>query len=82
MRKHQHTFVDTYDEMVAFGLSREIDEKSLMYYLQKFSDDDFLQVLVPRLSDEEIEQLFELMSKVMKNHLVEDEYHELFLKDR
>lgn len=82
MRKHQHTFVDTYDEMVAFGLSREIDEKSLMYYLQKFSDDEFLQVLVPRLSDEEIEQLFELMSKVMKNHLVEDEYHQLFLKDR
>ncbi len=82
MSRHRHTFVETYDEMVAFGLSREIDEKSLMVYLQKFSDDDFLQVLVPRLSEEEIEQLFELMSRVMKNHLVEDEYHQFFLKDR
>lgn len=82
MRKHQHNFVDSYDEMVAFGFSREVDEKSLMYYLQKFSDDDFLQVLVPRLSDEEIQQLFDLMSAIMKNHLSEDEYHKYFLKDR
>ena len=81
MRKHRHTFVDQYDEMVAFGFSREVDEKSLMYYLQKFSDDEFLKLLVPRLDDREIEQLFELMSNIMKKHLTEEEYHKFFLKD-
>ena len=81
MKKHQHDFVEEYDEMVAFGFSREIDEKSLKYYLQKFSDDDFLRVLVPRLTDDEITSLFDHMSSLMHNHLTEDEYHELFLKD-
>lgn len=81
MQTHKHSFVEEYDGMVAFGLSREVDEKSLMYYLQKFSDDDLLKVLVPRLSDEEINRLFELMSDIMRNHLNDNEYHGLFLKD-
>ena len=81
MKKHQHNFVEEYDEMVAFGFSREIDEKSLKFYLQKFSDDDFLHVLVPRLSDDEITRLFDQISNLMRNHLTEEEYHEYFLKD-
>jgi len=82
MKKHRHNFVEEYDEMVAFGFSREIDEKSLMFYLQKFSDDDFLEVLVPRLSDEEITHLFDQISNLMRKHLTEEEYHGYFLKDR
>ena len=81
MSLHKHTFVEEYDGMVAFGLSREMDEKSLMYYLQKFSDDAMLKVLAPRLSDEEIDRLFTLMSELMRKHLKDDEYHSLFLKD-
>lgn len=81
MSRHKHTIVEDYDGMVAFGLSREVDEMSLKYYLQKFSDDDFLQVLVPRLSDEDIEKCFNLMSELMRKHLNDDEYHGLFLKD-
>lgn len=81
MNKHKHEFVEVYDELVAFGFSRAVDEKSLMYYLQKFSDDEFLQVLVPRLADEEIIALFEHMSDLMRKHLVEEEYHQYFLKD-
>ncbi len=81
MQAHKHSFVEEYDGMVAFGLSREVDEKSLMYYLQKFSDDDLLKVLVPRLSDDEINRLFEIMSDLMRNHLEDNEYHGLFLKD-
>ncbi|MCE5242134.1 MAG: cytoplasmic protein [Syntrophobacteraceae bacterium] len=81
MGEHHHDFVETYDGMVAFGFSREVDEKSLMVYLQKFSDDDFLGTLVPRLTDEEINVLFETMSAVMRRHLTEEEYHGLFLKD-
>jgi hypothetical protein len=79
--KHRHTFVDTYDGMVAFGFSRETDEKSLIYYLQKFSDDDLMNLLVPRMSDEEINTLFELIGSTMRKHMVEEEYHQYFLKD-
>jgi hypothetical protein len=82
MTKHSHNFVDSYDGFVAFGFSREIDEKSLMVYLQKFSDDDLVARLVPRLTEAEIDELFTLMSRLMRKHLVEEEYHELFLKDR
>ena len=81
MAKHQHTFVDTYDGMVGFGFSREVDEKSLMFYLQKISADDLVKALIPRLSDQEITQLFELLSQLMRKYLTDDEYHHLFLKD-
>ena len=81
MAKHQHTFVDRYDGMVGFGFSREVDEKSLMFYLQKFSEDDLVKALVPRLSDQEITHLFELLSQIMRKYLTDDEYHHLFLKD-
>jgi hypothetical protein len=81
MPVHKHTMVEEYEGMVAFGLSREVDEKSLMYYLQKFSEDDLLKVLVPRLSDEEINRLFDMMSELMRSHLSDSEYHGLFLRD-
>jgi hypothetical protein len=82
MPSHKHTLVEEYEGMVAFGLSREIDEKSLIYYLQKFSDDDLMRVLVPRLSDEEINRMSDLISELMRNHLNDKEYHRLFLKDK
>ena len=78
---HSHTFVEHYDGMVGFGFDRETDEKSLMVYLQKFSDDALLAALVPRLSDSEIQDLFERISLLLKKHLRESEYHGLFLKD-
>jgi hypothetical protein len=82
MPVHKHTFVEDYAGIVAFGLSREVDEKSLICYLQKFSDDDLMGALVPRLSDEEMDRLFILISELMRTHLSDSEYHELFLKDK
>ena len=79
--KHSHRFVEEYDGMVAFGFSREVDEKSLMVYLQKFSDDALLNVLIPRLSDQEMTNLFELLSHLMRKHLTDSEYHAYFLKE-
>jgi len=79
--RHRHDFVETYDGMVAFGFSREVDEKSLIYYLQKFSDDDMMEILVPRMSDAEIEAIFNLVSRTMRKHLKEEEYHQYFLKE-
>lgn len=79
--KHKHEFANDYDGMVAFGFSRDIDEKSIMYYLQKFSDDDLMAALVPRLTDEEINTVFDMISTLMRNHFNDEEYHKYFLKD-
>jgi hypothetical protein len=78
---HSHTFVEHYEGMVGFGFDRETDEKSLMVYLQKFSDDALLTALVPRLSDTEIQEAFDLVSRLIRTHLKDEEYHRLFLKD-
>ena len=79
--KHSHRFVETYEGLVAFGLARDVDEKSLMVYLQKFADDDLLACLMPRLSDPELEQLFDLLTRLLRAHLNDQEYHRLFLKE-
>jgi hypothetical protein len=81
MSKHAHSFVEGYEGLVAFGLSRKTDEESLICYLQKFSDDDLIKRLAPRLSDDEINQLFDLMSRLMRKYLADEEYHKYFLKD-
>ncbi len=81
MPDHTHHFVETYDGLVGFGLDRPTDESTIVYYLQKFSDDRLLEILVKRLSDEELEALFHTISTTLKRHLSESEYHRLFLKD-
>src|SRR5512137_2745775 len=45
MGKHKHQFVDEYEGLVGFGLDRETDEKTLTWYLQKFSDDDHMALI-------------------------------------
>jgi hypothetical protein len=81
MRRHRHDFVETYEGMIAFGYSREEDERSLIAFLQKFSDDDLMMLLSSRVSDSEIENLVDLLTGLMKKHLSEEEYHLYFLKD-
>ena len=82
MTIHSHRFVETINGFLGFGYDRETDEKTIMYYLQKFSDDRHLETIIPRLTDDELNQLFEMLSNLMKNHLSDNEYHHLFLKDR
>ena len=82
MSKHSHAFVNTYDEgNIAFGLNRETDEKSLIAYLQKFTDDELMRVLVKRLSDEDIGKIVDYVLGILKKYLKEEEYHQIFLKD-
>ena len=45
MIKHSHNFVETYKNLVGFGLNRETDENTVVYCLQKFSDDRLMEVL-------------------------------------
>ncbi len=82
MAKHSHRFVEEYDGLVGFGLNREADEHTLTYYLQKFSDDELMALIRSRLTDSELEELFDLITRLMKTHLTEDEYHRYFLKDQ
>lgn len=79
---HSHTFVEDYDGMIGYGLNRETDEKTIIYYLQKFSDDALIQAMTSRMTDEELGQVFDLLSVLLKRHLTETEYHRLFLKEK
>ena len=81
MPQHRHEFVEKYDGMMAFGYSRQEDERSLIAFLQKFSDDDLMRLLCSRLSDSEIEELVDSLMGLMKKHLREAEYHQFFLKE-
>ncbi|MFO8032684.1 MAG: hypothetical protein R6U22_09090 [Desulfohalobiaceae bacterium] len=80
MSKHSHKFVETYHGPLAFGLDREIDESSLICYLQMFSDDQLLKHLVPRLSEQEMQELLDRIYGLLKAHFTDEEYHSLFLK--
>lgn len=82
MAKHSHRFIETFDGFVGFGLDRDTDENALIYYLQKISDDTLARTLVPRMTDEERQNIFDMLGHLLKKHLSEDEYHQLFLKDR
>ena len=81
MPQHTHKFVENYTGMVGYGLNREIDESTVMYYLQKFSDDTLLEKLIKKLSGEELDEIFSLISRLLNTHLTDAEYHQLFLKD-
>jgi hypothetical protein len=81
MAMHSHRFVETYQGIVGFGLDRETNENTIICYLQKFSDDAFIETIVKRMTDEELEEIFLLVSRLLKQHLSESEYHRLFLKE-
>ena len=81
MGKHKHQFVDEYEGLVGFGLDRETDEWTLTWYLQKFSDDDHMTLIRERMSEEDLKTLFDLLGKVLKKYLSEEEYHRVFLKE-
>ncbi len=81
MGKHSHTFVNTYKGFVGFGLDRKTNENTVKYCLQKFSDDSFMDILVERLSNSELEDIFNFITGILKKHLLEEEYHSLYMKE-
>ena len=81
MPKHTHDFVESYQGLVGYGADRETDENTLIYYMQKFSDDRFMSLITKRMTDEEMLELFNLINRLLKKHLTEAEYHAMFLKD-
>ena len=81
MARHSHDFVESFNGFIGFGLDRPTDEHTLIYYLQKFSDDTLIQMLVKRMSDAQMLALFEHLGELLQKHLDDEEYHQLFLKD-
>ena len=81
MAKHHHRFVEEYDGLVGFGFDREGDEHTLTCYLQKFSDDDLMKIIRERMSQGDMEALFDLLTRLLKTYLTEEEYHRYFLKE-
>jgi hypothetical protein len=77
--RHSHRFVEEYVGMMAFGLDRKSDESTIICYLQKFSDDELMKAIIQRLTDEELEEIFELLMRLMRSHFTEDEYHRYFM---
>ena len=81
MPKYVHQFVEDYDGLVGFGLDRETNENTIICYLQMFSDDALMRLIVERLDDDELQMLFNTISRLLKQHLSETEYHSYFLKE-
>jgi hypothetical protein len=81
MSNHSHRFVDEYDGLVGFGLDRQVNEDTLTYYIQKFSDDELISLIRKRMSDEDLETLFNILAGLLKKYLSDEEYHRVFLKD-
>jgi hypothetical protein len=79
--KYTHNFVNSYEGLIGFGWDRETDENSLICYLQMFSDDLLLKALAGKLSDQDIDEIQAMVHRILKKHLTESEYHQLFLKD-
>jgi len=81
MQIHTHNFVESYKGLVGYGADRETDENTVVYYLQKFSDDRFIAMMTKRMTDAELLELFDFINRLLKTHLTESEYHTLFLKE-
>ena len=82
MPKHSHRFVEEYDGLVGFGFDRQVNEYTLTYYLQKFSDDQHMALIRAKMSDSDMEELFNLLANLVKKYLTDVEYHSHFLKDK
>ncbi|MBN2403047.1 MAG: cytoplasmic protein [Spirochaetes bacterium] len=81
MAKHTHNFVETFNGFWGYGMDRQSDENMVQVCLQKFSDDKLMSIMLKRMTDEDLSDMFEIISRLLKKHLSEPEYHRLFLKD-
>ncbi len=64
---------------ICFGLTEEIDKESFAIFLQLAGKREFAHILAQRCSTEEILKTVDQIMALLKTHLSEQEYHELFL---
>lgn len=67
---------------ICFGLTEELDRRSLSIFLQLAGAEEFTDIFTERLSSEEILHLVDQFMALMRKHLSEQEYHRLFLQDK
>ena len=72
---------DPGETRMIFGLNRTTDEQSLRELLEHFAHHRVTDTLIPRMTDEEINLVVDLLMKVMRNHFSDQEYHALFLNE-
>jgi len=51
-------------------------------FLQRFTEDAVLDILIPRLDDEELTEIVENLNRILHRHLNKKEYHYLFLNEK
>jgi len=68
-------------QSIVFGFDRATDERSLLLFLQQFTDKKVLDVLLPRLKDQDIIATVDFLTTIMQKHFSEYEYHSLFLSE-
>lgn len=81
MAKHSHDFAEMFEGFLGYGMDRQSNENTVQVYLQKFSDDRLMKTILKRMDDDDLNDVFEIISKMLKKYLTELEYHKLFLKD-
>lgn len=79
MKRHTHKFIETFDGFIGYGFDRKSNEDTVKFYLQKFSDDTLMEIIISRMSDDDLDELFEIISRALKKYLSEEEYHKFFL---
>ncbi len=67
---------------MCFGLSSDLDRESFKCFIQLMGNPQLTSTLSSRLSSEDILDIVQYLTGVLKNHLSEDEYHELFLLEQ
>jgi hypothetical protein len=81
MAKYSHRFVETFDGFEGYGLDRQSDENTVQLCLQRFSDDGLMSTILKRMTGDDLTEIFEITTKMLKKHLTDPEYHQLFLKE-
>jgi len=66
---------------IVFGFGRKTDERSLEAFIERFASKEFMKTLLPRLQDEDITDMVNFLTGIMRKHLSEKEYHRLFLAE-
>ncbi|MGW8193067.1 MAG: cytoplasmic protein [Desulforhopalus sp.] len=67
---------------ICFGLTEDLDRRSLSIFLNLAGDAKFADLFSQRLSSEEILGLTDQFMALIRKHLTEEEYHSLFLQDK
>jgi len=74
--------MDIDPHQMCFGLNLELDRESLTCFLQLMGRPALAETLANRLSSEEIQEIVQFFTGVLKKNMSEDEYHELFLLEQ